>query len=204
MLIQHALFYIFAALAIGSGLCMIFARNPVHSALFLVAAFVSAAVLWILLEAEFLGLALIFVYVGAVMTLFLFVVMMLDTKSIPRREGFVRYLPIALLVVALLVLTMLIVVAPQHFYMTSISPPIHGEDYSNTKALGDVLYTDYAYAFELAAVLLLVAIVAAISLGFRGRKRNTKAQRPQDQISVRREDRIRLVKMTAENRLKNL
>jgi NADH-quinone oxidoreductase subunit J len=191
---ETVVFYAFAAVLLLSGLRVITARNPVHGALFLVLAFFSAAALWLLLRAEFLAIALVVVYVGAVMVLFLFVVMMLDINLERVREGFWRNLPLALLVGGIMVTEMILVLA-NRVWGTSVRqlPP----GYSNTKELGRVLYTDYAYAFEIAAVILLVAIIAAIALTLRRRK-DSRSQDPSEQVRVRREDRVRMVSMPAE------
>ena len=191
---ETALFYILAAVLLLSGLRVITARNPVHGALFLVLAFFNAAGLWLLLGAEFLAIALVVVYVGAVMVLFLFVVMMLDINLERVREGFWRNLPLAL-VVAAIMLTEMVLVLANRVYGTAPKPVPAG--YSNTRALGRILYTDYAFAFETAAVVLLVAIIAAISLTLRRRK-DSRAQDPAQQVRARREDRVRLVSMPAE------
>jgi len=177
---------------------VITARNPVHAALFLVLAFCTSAGLWIQLEAEFLGIALVLVYVGAVMVLFLFVVMMLDINLARLREGFWSYLPIGAVVALLLVAEMALVLAGPYFGLVEAPrPPSSPASYSNTKELGRLLYTDYVYPFELAAVILLVAIVAAIALTLRRRKRG-KYIDPAQQVRVRREDRVRMVSMPAE------
>jgi NADH-quinone oxidoreductase subunit J len=189
------LFYAFAAVLLASGLRVITARNPVHGALFLVLAFFTAAGLWLLLGAEFLAIALVVVYVGAVMVLFLFVVMMLDINLERVREGFWRNLPLALIVAVIMLFEMVGVLA-KRIYGTAPQPLPSG--YSNTRALGRILYTDYAFAFETAAVILLVAIIAAISLTLRRRK-DTRAQNPSLQVRARREERVRLVSMPAEN-----
>lgn len=187
-------FYVFATLLVGSAAMVIISKNPVRGALFLVLAFFASAVLWLLLEAEFLALALIFVYVGAVMTLFLFVVMMLDLDLVPKREGFVRYLPFGILVMVLLVAVMIMVITPEHFKLGSIAAVTeHPEGYSNVKEIGNVLYTQYLYPFELAAIILLTAIIAAITLAFRGRQHNAKSQRIDKQLRVTKADRLRLV-----------
>ena len=191
---ESAIFYAFGAVLLLSGIRVITARNPVHGALFLVLAFFTAAGLWLLLRAEFLAIALVVVYVGAVMVLFLFVVMMLDINLERVREGFWRNLPLALVVGVIMVWEMLTVVAYRYWGTT---PPVVAERYSNTKALGLLLYTDYAYAFEIAAVILLVAIIAAIALTLRRRK-DTKAYRPAEQLRARREERVRLVAMPVE------
>jgi NADH-quinone oxidoreductase subunit J len=189
-------FYMLAALLVFAAIRVITARNPVHCALFLVLAFVSCSGLWLLLEAEFLAIALVLVYVGAVMVLFLFVVMMLDINLARMREGLFTYLPLGLTVAALMVLEMGLVLWARNEELQDMAlpPPPLAADYSNTKELGRLLYTEYVYPFELAAVILLVAIVAAIALTLRRRK-NTRYQNPSLQVSVRREDRIRLVSM---------
>lgn len=147
-----------------------------------------------LIEAEFLALALIFVYVGAVMTLLLFVVMMLDLDLVPTREGFVRYLPFGIIVMVLLVTMMIIVITPEHFKLGSIATLTqHPDNYSNVKEIGNVLYTQYLYPFELAAIILLVAIISAITLAFRGRQSNSKTQRISKQLMASKTDRLRLV-----------
>jgi NADH-quinone oxidoreductase subunit J len=193
-----AIFYFFAAILVFAGLRVITARNPVHAALFLVLAFFTAAGLWMLLEAEFLAITLVLVYVGAVMVLFLFVVMMLDINLDRLREGFWDYLPIAGFVSVLLMIEMALILGSRHFGLEVMSTPApHAADYSNTKALGRLLYTDYVYAFELAAVILLVAIVAAIALTLRRRK-DSKYVDPAEQVKVKRNDRLRIVKMQAE------
>ena len=192
-------FWVFAAILVVSALRVITARNPVHSALFLVLAFFTSAALWMLLRAEFLAVTLVLVYVGAVMVLFLFVVMMLDINLERLREGFWSYLPLGATVGALMVVEMGIVLWNRYAGLQSTAPAQAQQGYSNTKALGRLLYTDYAYPFELAAVLLLVAIVAAIALTLRRRK-DTKYQDPAKQVLVRRSERVRLVSMPAEKR----
>lgn len=192
------IFYLFAGLLVLSATMMVIARNPVHSALFLVLAFFCSSAIWLLLEAEFLAIVLILVYVGAVMVLFLFVVMMLDVNLARLREGFGEYLPIGGLVAALLVVEMVIVLQSPEFGADAMPRPAgHEAGYSNTRELGNLLYTEYVYAFEIAALILLVAIVAAIALTLR-RRPQTKYQNPARQISVRREDRVRLVPMDPE------
>jgi NADH-quinone oxidoreductase subunit J len=192
-----SIFYFFAAILVFAGLRVITARNPVHAALFLVLAFFTAAGLWMLLEAEFLAITLVLVYVGAVMVLFLFVVMMLDINLDKLREGFWDYLPLAGFVAVLLMIEMALILGSRHFGLDVMGVPApHAADYSNTKELGRLLYTDYVYAFELAAVILLVAIVAAIALTLRRRK-DSKYIDPAEQVRVRRKDRLRIVKMQA-------
>ncbi len=197
MLVQNIVFYATAALLVFSGFMMIISRNPVRSALFLVLAFVASSVLWILLEAEFLGLVLVFVYVGAVMTLFLFVIMMLYLDWQHIRGGFVKYLPLGGLIVAAMVGLMIFIISPNHFGL--LLPVEHGADYSNIKELGEVLYTQYAYPFELAAVLLLVAIISAISLSHQGKTKN-KTQDVSKQVQANPDERVRLVKMPVEKK----
>jgi NADH-quinone oxidoreductase subunit J len=176
------------------------ARNPVHAALHLVLAFFTCAGLWLLLEAEFLAIVLVLVYVGAVMVLFLFVVMMLDINTGPLREGFIRYLPVGLAVAALMLFEMVAIVGVRYFGPDQVAIPArHPEGYSNTAELGRVLYTDYVYPFEIAAVILLVAIIAAIVLTLR-RRPETKYQDPAKQVQARKADRLRVVKMPAEKR----
>jgi NADH-quinone oxidoreductase subunit J len=195
---QSGVFYFFAAILLFAALRVITARNPVHSALFLVLAFFTAAGLWLLLEAEFLAIALVLVYVGAVMVLFLFVVMMLDINLDRLREGYWDYLVPGLTVAGIMVAEMAVVLGGRYFGLEGTPASAAREPgYSNTKALGRVLYTDYVYAFEIAAVILLVAIVAAIALTLRRRK-DTKYVDPAAQIKVRRQDRVRLVSMPAE------
>ena len=196
--IETIIFYFFAAVLVFAALRVITARNPVHSALFLVLAFFTAAAIWMLLRAEFLAITLVLVYVGAVMVLFLFVVMMLDINFDRMREGFWSYLPLGATIGLLMVLEMGLVVGGRYFGLQSLPAPADpGPGYSNTKELGRLLYTDYAYAFELAAVVLLVAMIAAIVLTMRKRK-DTKYQRPGDQVRVKRSDRVRMVPMKAE------
>ena len=192
------MFWFFAAILVFAALRVITARNPVHAALFLVLAFCTSAGIWIQLEAEFLGIVLILVYVGAVMVLFLFVVMMLDINLERLREGFWSYLPIGAVVALLLVAEMVLVLSGSYFGLDEAPrPPSSPAGYSNTKELGRLIYTDYVYPFELAAVILLVAIVAAIALTLRRRKHG-KYINPSAQINVRREDRVRIVSMPSE------
>lgn len=193
---EAAVFYAFGSVLVLSGLAVITARNPVHGALFLVLAFFTASAIWLLLRAEFLAIVLVVVYVGAVMVLFLFVVMMLDINLEKVREGFWKNLPLALVVGGIMVAEMIAVLAGGYFDLLSAPRPAPLE-YSNTKALGLVLYTRYAFAFEIAAVILLVAIIAAIALTLRRRK-DSRHQDPAAQARVRREDRVTLVSMPSE------
>ena len=200
MNVETIIFYFFAAVLVFAALRVITARNPVVAALHLVLAFFTAAAIWLLLRAEFLAIALVLVYVGAVMVLFLFVVMMLDINLERLREGFWSNLPLALTVGGLMVVEMIVVLGGRYFGLETLPAPADpGAGYSNTRELGRILYTDYVYPFELAAVVLLVAIVAAIALTMRKRK-DTKYQTPSRQIAVKRKDRVRLVSMPSEKR----
>ena len=192
------LFYFFATVLIGAALGVIFARNPVHAVMFLVLAFFQSAVLWLLAEAEFLALVLVLVYVGAVMVLFLFVVMMLDINVERTTGGYARYLPLGLIVAGLMIVELV-----QIIWMRGSGETLTGgfaatpEGYSNTKALGAILYTEHVYAFEIAAVILLLAIVAAITLTMRKRP-GLKQQNISAQVAVQAKDRVRIVKMASE------
>ncbi len=198
MSFQAIVFYVFAAILLFAAIRVITTRNPVHAALFLVLTFGTASGLWILLEAEFLAIALILVYVGAVMVLFLFVVMMLDINIDRLREGYWDYLVPGLAVAGIMVLEMATVLVGRRSGLLMRAAPVpKPAGYSNTKELGRLLYTDYAFPFEIAAVILLVAIVAAIALTLRRRK-DTKYQSPARQVRVQREGRVRLVSMPAE------
>ena len=196
---QSILFLIFSGVMLGAALRVITARNPVHAVLFLVLAFFSAAALWILLRAEFLAIALVLVYVGAVMVLFLFVVMMLDINMTRLRAGFWSYLPLGAVVAVLLVIEMGIMLKYAPGLADAAAPPALPAGYSNTKELGRLVYTEYVYPFEIAAVILLVAIVSAIALTLRRRKQ-TKYVDPAQQIAVRRQDRVRIVSMPSEKK----
>ncbi|HET9471038.1 MAG TPA: NADH-quinone oxidoreductase subunit J [Usitatibacter sp.] len=187
------LFWFYGSVLLGAALAVVLVRNPVHAALFLVLAFFSAAALWILLYAEFLALTLVLVYVGAVMVLFLFVVMMLDINIERLREGFWKSLPLALLVGVLMAAEMVALLLRGGEPGTAAAAPAG----SNTRALGEVIYTDYVFPFEIAAVILLVAIVAAIALTLRQRK-ETKYQNPGRQLAVHAGDRLKIVKMAPE------
>ena len=191
-------FWAFSAILVFAALRVITARNPVHAALWLVLAFCTSSALWLQLQAEFLALALVLVYVGAVMVLFLFVVMMLDINLARLRRGFWSYLPLGAFVALLLVAEMVLVLAGRYagFYDAPSPPPL-AAGYSNTKEIGRLVYTEYVYPFEIAAVILLVAIVAAIALTLRRRKPG-KYIDPARQVNVRREDRVRVVRMPAE------
>ena len=196
---QLTLFYIFAAVLVFAATMVITSRNPVHSAMFLVLAFFNAAALWLMAEAEFLGVVLVLVYVGAVMVLFLFVVMMLDINIAPLREGFTRYLPIGAAVALVMLAQMVMVLSSDHIQLISSEAAPSGVA-DNTRAIGSVLYTDYLYPFELAGIVLLVAIVAAIMLTLR-RRPGVKRQNPAKQVRVRKADRLRVLQIPAESRI---
>ncbi len=198
--IEKIIFYFFAAIMVFGASMVITVRNPVRAALFLVLTFFASAAIWILLEAEFLAIVLVLVYVGAVMVLFLFVVMMLDINLARIKEGFIRYLPLGIAVAVLMAAMMILAVGSEHFGLDIVAAPTpQPADYSNTRALGDILYTVYVYPFEIASVILLVAIVAAIALTLR-RRPNVKQQRPEEQIAVKRNESVRMVSMSAEER----
>ena len=200
MMLQSVLFYLFSAVMLGAALGVVFSRNPVHSVMFLVLTFFQSAILWLMAEAEFLAIVLVLVYVGAVMVLFLFVVMMLDVNIEAAKRGIARYAWIGIGVALLMVIELmqLIWLRGQGVAGTSGFAPTP-EGYSNTKALGAVLYTEHVYAFEIAAVILLLAIVAAITLTMRKRP-GLKVQDIAAQVAVRAKDRVRIVKMDAEKK----
>ena len=193
------LFYLFAAVTVFAALRVISSRNPVHSALFLVLTFCSAAGIWMLLKAEFLAITLVLVYVGAVMVLFLFVVMMLDINLDSVRRGFWMNLPVALFVGVVVVLELAAVLIHSFGGVRATDAPRLPADYSNTKALGSLLYTEYVWAFEIAAVILLVAIVSAIALTLRRRK-DVRYNDPSAAVRTRSQDRLRMIKMPAQPR----
>ena len=199
MSFSTVVFYAFAALLTFAALRVVTTRNPVHAALWLVLSFFSAAGVWLLLQAEFLAIVLVLVYVGAVMVLFLFVVMMLDVNFDKLRERFKSYIPVAA-TVGILVLVEMALVLIGGYLGESVAPPAApGPGYSNTRALGLQVYTDYAYPFEIAAMILLVAIIAAIALTHR-RRRGTKYQNPAAQVRVRSADRLRILDIPVEKR----
>jgi NADH-quinone oxidoreductase subunit J len=196
--LTEILFYTFATVLVGAAIGVVTSRNPVYSVLFLVLCFFNAAVLWLLIEAEFLAIVLVLVYVGAVMVLFLFVVMMLDINIETLRVGFTRYAPLGGLIALIIIIESYYVLWIKRLGLDvtgGVAPMPEG--YSNTEAVGAVLYTDYVYPFQLAAVVLLIAIVAAISLTMR-RRPGLKTQDVSKQVAVRRQDRVRLVKVDAE------
>ncbi|MXZ81962.1 MAG: NADH-quinone oxidoreductase subunit J [Gammaproteobacteria bacterium] len=197
MTFLQLVFYVFSAILVFAAAMVVTVRNPVKSALYLVLAFFSAACIWLILQAEFLAIVLVLVYVGAVMVLFLFVVMMLDIDLARLRAGFTRYLPVGGLVAALMALEIVLALYTGFGQGPSPEAVMAGAEYSNTKALGAVLYTDYVYAFEIAALILLVSIVAAIVLTMRKRP-DHKYVNPGQQVTVRREDRLKIIKMKSE------
>ncbi|MSQ64783.1 MAG: NADH-quinone oxidoreductase subunit J [Limnohabitans sp.] len=196
MEVKSALFYLFSAVMLFAALRVITSRNPVHAALYLVLAFFQASGIWMLLKAEFLSITLVLVYVGAVMVLFLFVVMMIDINLDALKQGFWNHFPLAASIGAVLALELASVLMGGFRSVRMVAEPAApaGEQYSNTKELGIALYTDYLYPLEIAAVILLVAIVAAIALTMRERK-DSKAQTPGEQVKVKAADRLRIVKM---------
>ena len=200
MMLQTILFYVFSAIMFGAALGVVFSRNPVHSVMLLVLTFFNAAILWLMAEAEFLAIVLVLVYVGAVMVLFLFVVMMLEVDVEAAKRGLTRFAPLGIGIALLMVVELIQVI----WLRSRISESMAGfkptpEGYNNTKALGAVLYTEHVYAFEIAAVILLLAIVAAITLTMRKRP-GLKVQDISAQVAVRAKDRIRVVKMDAEKK----
>lgn len=194
----HLIFYVFAATAVCSSVSVILQKNPVYSVLSLVVTFFCMAGVWMILRAEFLSLILLLVYVGAVMTLFLFVVMMLNIDTEDKRSGFVRFMPLVVILVLLMTGLLLAAFGPEHFGILKMPAPVdEPANYSNVHHLGEILYTDYGYPFEIAGIILLAAIIAAITLTHRGPV-HRRVQRASTQISVRPEDRVRLVKMPSQ------
>ena len=192
-------FYFLSAILVFAGLRVITSRNPVHAALFLVLAFFSAAGVWMLLQAEFLAIALILIYVGAVMVLFLFVVMLLDINLDRLREGFWSYLPLGSIIALLMVAEMAVVLGGNYLGLFESSVPQASADASNVQAVGRLIFTEYVYPFELASVILLVGIVAAVALTQRGKRKN-KAVSPSQQVFVKARDRVTVLQMPAEKR----
>jgi NADH-quinone oxidoreductase subunit J len=193
-----AIFYFLATVMVFAALRVITARNPVHAVLFLVMAFFNAAGIWLLLQAEFLAIVLVMVYVGAVMVLFLFVVMMLDINVERLRDGFWRYLPLGAAIGGFMVLEMALVLGGSYFSTAVMPAPAElAADFSNTKQLGRLLFTEYVYPFELASVVLLVAIVAAVMITLRRRTEN-KSQHVPTQVAVKKSERLRLVNLHSE------
>jgi NADH-quinone oxidoreductase subunit J len=198
MTLEKLIFYVLAAVVVAAATMVVTRRNPVHSALFLILAFVASSGIWMLAEAEFLAIVLVLVYVGAVMVLFLFVLMMLDIDLAVLRAGFIKLLPLGIVMAIAMAAELILIVGPGNFGLAKYAAPVpHAADYSNTEELGNVLYTVYMYPFEIAAVILLVAIIAAIGLTMRKRS-DTRYINPAVQVLVKRDDRVRLVSMDAE------
>jgi NADH-quinone oxidoreductase subunit J len=200
MMLHSILFYVFAAIMFGAALGVVFSRNPVHAVMFLVFTFFNAAILWLLAEAEFLAIVLVLVYVGAVMVLFLFVVMMLDVNIEAAKRGLTRYAPLGMGLALVMAIELINVI----WLRVQVGPEVGGfaptpEGYSNTEMLGAVLYTEHVYAFEIAAIILLLAIIAAITLTMR-RRPGLKVQNISKQVAVRAKDRVRVVQMDAEKK----
>ena len=199
-ILTQIIFYIFALGVIGSALMVVSAKNPVQGVLSLVLCFVAMAGIWILLHAEFLALILIVVYVGAVMTLFLFVVMTLNLDRSQLKRGLVSYLPFGLIIIIFIMIMLFYVVGPAHFGLAAYAAPTaQPANYSNVAALGTTLYSEEVYPFEIAGALLLVAMIAAITLAYRGR-RNRKQVKIASQLAVCREDRIKLIGLHSEKK----
>ena len=199
-MIEQIVFYIFSGMLIFSAAMVVVSRNPVYAALYLILSFFASSAIWLLLQAEFLAITLVLVYVGAVMVLFLFVVMMLDVDKVVDREGFIRYLPAGIGFAILMVIAIGMVVGSDYFLSEKyIATPQLDPDYSNARELGVAIYTEYLYQFEIAGAILLVAIIAAITLGM-SKLKITKSQNPDEQVAVKKQDRLRIVKMEAENK----
>ena len=201
MPIAEIIFYLFSVVLTGAAVMVISVRNPVYAAMFLVLAFFSSAAIWMLLEVEFLAIILVLVYVGAVMVLFLFVVMMLDINLAPLKEGFIRYLPVGISVAALMAAELVLVLWSRGRFGEAAFPlpAPHPEGFSNTKAVGEWLYTHFLLPFEVAGIILLVAIIAAVALTLRKRQ-EVKTQDPSRQVLVQREERVRYTQMKPEPR----
>ena len=196
MVFEQIIFYLFSAVLVTAAVGMVTVRNPVYAALCLILSFFTSAALWLLLEAEFLGIVLVLVYVGAVMVLFLFVIMMLDLNLDPLKEGVAKYAPVGFLVAGVIAVEMIMVLRSAPFQITQLKA--HAPE-NNTEALGAILYTNYVYPFEIAAVILVVAIMAAIVLTLR-RRPDSRKQDISQQVQVKRADRVRLVKMKSETK----
>ena len=200
MPIIEIIFYLFSTVMTAAAVMVITVRNPVYAALFLVLTFFSAAAIWMLLEVEFLAIVLILVYVGAVMVLFLFVVMMLDINLAPLKEGFIRYLPAGIMVAVVMAVELLMVLWTRGRFGPEAwpIPEPQSADYNNTREVGEWLYTHYLLPFEIAGIILLVAIIAAVALTLRSRP-EVKRQNPARQVQVQPSERVRVVKMKSEN-----
>jgi NADH-quinone oxidoreductase subunit J len=199
-MIEQIVFYLFSGMLIFSAAMVVVSKNPIHAALYLILSFFASSAIWLLLQSEFLAITLVLVYVGAVMVLFLFVVMMLDINQVVVKEGFAKYFPAAIIASVLMVIAIGTVVGSDYF----LSEPYNqikelGPDYSNTRELGLAIYTEYLYQFEIAGAILLVAIIAAITLGMNKLKLN-KSINPDKQVVVKKQDRLRIVKMQSESK----
>jgi NADH-quinone oxidoreductase subunit J len=205
MTLELLLFYLFGGAMLASAIGVVTVRNPVHAVLLLILTFFNCALLWILLKAEFLGITLILVYVGAVMVLFLFVVMMLDLNMTPLREGFSRYLPVGALVAGVMAVEMIALLGARYFGAAQFAAPAAGgellRDGSNTAAIGYLLFTEYVFPFEVASIILLVAMVAAIALTLRTRS-GVRVQEPAKQSAVTKAERLRIVKVASQKQQK--
>ena len=199
MTFPTVLFYVFSAILVFAALRVVTAKNPVHAVLWLVLAFFTAAAHWLMLRAEFLAIVLVLVYVGAVMVLFLFVVMMLDINFDNLRKEFRSYIPVGATVGALVAIEMALTLIGGRMGLPAGGGAATAAGGSNTKALGALVYTEYVYPFEIAAVILLVAIIAAIALTHR-KRRETKYQNPSDQVNVRPRDRLRILNIPSEKK----
>jgi NADH-quinone oxidoreductase subunit J len=199
-MIEQIVFYLFAGMLIFSAVMVVVSRNPIHAALYLILSFFATSAIWLLLQAEFLAITLVLVYVGAVMVLFLFVVMMLDINQVTVKEGFARYLPAGIGFAVLMIIAMGLVVGSDYFLAEPyVATKQLDPDYSNARELGIAIYTDYLYQFEIAGAILLVAIIAAITLGMSKLKIN-KSINPDKQVYVKKQDRLRIIKMDSEKK----
>lgn len=199
-MIEQIIFYIFSGMLVFSATMVVVSRNPIHAALYLILSFFASSAIWLLLQAEFLAITLVLVYVGAVMVLFLFVVMMLDIDKVVVKEGFISYLPAGIGFAILMIIAMGLVVGSDYFLSEKYTATLQLDpDYSNARELGVAIYTKYLYQFEIAGAILLVAIIAAITLGM-SKLKIKKAQNPDQQVNVKKQDRLRVVKMQAESK----
>ena len=198
MTFEKFLFYLFSLILIIAASMVVTRKNPIHAAMFLILSFVSTSVLWMLLEAEFLAIVLVLVYVGAVMVLFLFVIMMLDIHYNIKKASFMEHLPLGIMLFLTMLIEMVLVMTNKYFSADNFPAPVAKlADYSNTEALGNILYTVYIYPFEIASVILVIGIIAAIGLTLRKRE-NTKYQNPSKQVLVKKSDRLTVIKMDSE------
>lgn len=196
-MIEQIVFYLFSGMLVFSATMVVVSRNPIHAALSLILSFFASSAIWLLLQAEFLAITLVLVYVGAVMVLFLFVVMMLDIDKVVVKEGFIRYLPAGIGFAILMIIAIGLVVGSDYFLSEKYTATLQLDpDYSNARELGVAIYTKYLYQFEIAGAILLVAIIAAITLGM-SKLKIKKTQNPDQQVTVKKQDRLRVVKMQA-------